>query len=316
MNLLFFPWYGGKSRMIMSILSCIPPHVTAWYEACMGSAVVTLNSPRYEVELLSDLDEDLVHLFSVMANRVDGANLLDRLLHLEYSESEFVRAKRAKDDHFRNVNDIRRAVMEFSLISMSFNSTRRSFRRHGMSQRDYADRNARNLPLVFQRLQGVHIKQMDCVDVVDRVRNNPAAFIFLDVPYRWPVRAKGARNIYGFEMDESHHRRLLNVCKGAKSCIMLCGYYQEPDLYDQVLEVGKPESPWRRYVLGGFVKSCQTKAKRDIAVETIWVNFPLPSYARYYINTKNDGTNPATSLWTPEHKSGIITATPKGGVVV
>lgn len=220
MNISFFRWYGGKARALEAILSCVPAYITAWYEACMGSAVVTLNSPRHAVELLTDLDGDLVHLFQVMADRVTGANLVDRLLDLPYSESEFACAKRAKANGYRGIDDITRAVMEFALITMSFNATRKSFSKHGMSQRHYADRNIRNLPLVYQRLQGVHIRQMDCVDVVDRVRNNPRAFVFLDVPYRWELRAEGARNIYGFEMDEAHHRRLLDVCKGqnAVSC--------------------------------------------------------------------------------------------------
>lgn len=313
-NIRFFRWYGGKYRVTDIILACVPAYITAWYEACMGSAAVTLNSPRRAIEVVSDLDEELVHLFSLMAERVDGANLLDRLLNLEYSESEFIRAQRAKANSYRGTDQFRKAEMIFILITQSFNATRQSFRRNGMSQRDYTDLNARNLPLVYERLQGVHVKQMDCVDVVERIRDNPTAFVFLDVPYRWELRAEGARSIYGMEMDEAHHLRLLETCKGAKCCIMLCGYRQTDghDLYDRVLGVGQPGSPWQQYTLAELAKTCQTKEVRDVAIETVWVNYPLPSYASYYINTREE--NPALRQWTSTPAGVIVPTTLDKGV--
>ena len=313
MNILFFRWYGGKFRVVDAILACIPSFITAWYEACMGSAAVTLNSPRRPVELLSDLDDDLVHLFQLMAHPVDGAELLDRLLHLDYSESEFARAKRAQKNGYRGIDKFRRAEMIFILITQSFNATRQSFRRRGMSQRDYTDLNARNLPFVHERLQGVRVRKVDCVDVVDKVRDNPHAFVLLDVPYRWELRAEGSRNIYGYEMDKAHHLRLLETCKGVKCCIMLCGYRQTDghDLYDETLGVGQPGSPWRHYTLAELTKTCQTKKARDVAVETIWVNYPLPPAARYYINTKIEEEIPALQPWTST-PSGVIIPTSEG----
>ena len=310
MNIRFFRWYGSKYRVIDSILACIPSYITCWYEACMGSAAVTLNSPRHQVELLTDMDEELVYLFSIMADRTDGANLLDRLLETQYSESEFVRAQRAFQNGYQGIEPIRKAEMIFIRITQSFNSVRQSFRRRGMSQRDYSDLNIRNLPLVYERLQGVHVRRMDCVDVVERVRDNPTAYIYLDVPYLWELRAEGARNIYGYEMSRSQHIRLLETCKTAKSCIMLCGYKNTTgqDLYDTVLGVGQPDSPWRSYTLAELAKTCQTKEKRDVAIETIWVNYPLPPAAQFYINTNPKQEIPANSPLKIQEPSGIITA--------
>lgn len=154
----------------------------------MGSAVVTLNSARHQVEVISDMDEDLVHLFSMLADRVDGANLVDRLMGLQYSESEFVRAMRAKNNHYKTVDDFRRAEMIYIAITQSFNNTRKGFRRRGVSQRDYTFMSQSNLPEVHQRLQGVRVYQMDCVEVVRKVHNNPNAFVLLNMVLRQGVR--------------------------------------------------------------------------------------------------------------------------------
>lgn len=285
MCIKMFNWYGGKQRVVSEIMACVPAHITNWYDACMGSAVVTLNSPRHPVEVVSDLDEELVHLVGLMADKVKGAALVDRLMCLPYSKWKFEQALCARDKAYRGLDEYEKAEMIFVTISQSFNSSRQSFRKSG-SQQDYTNTLQANLPLVYERLQGVSVRKADCVDIVNRVRGNTNAFVFLDVPYRWELRGKGAQNVYGYEMDRTHHLRLLKVCKKAKCCIMLCGYRQTNgvDMYDAQLEVGKPGSPWRHYTLARLPKSCQCTQKRDIATETIWVNYELPPAAKYFIS--------------------------------
>ena len=287
MPLKLFNWYGGKQRVLDEILVCVPEHITHWYDACMGSAVVTLNAPRHPVEMISDLDDELVHLVSLLADEVKGKVLVERLLKLPYAESEFNKAIRAKENRYRGLDEYEKAEKIFVSISQSFNSCRKTFRKH-VSQQDYWDTLQANLPFAYQRLQGVRVRKMDCVDVVRRVKNNPHAFVFLDVPYRWELRGDGARDVYGFEMDRQHHIKLLEECQDAKCCIMLCGYRQTAgkDLYDMKLKVGEPDSPWKHYTLAELTKSCQTSRKRDVATETIWVNYELPHAARYYISMK------------------------------
>lgn len=292
MPIKLFNWYGGKQRVLGEILSCVPHHITNWYDACMGSAVVTLNAPRHQIEMVSDLDDELIHLVSLLADKIMGANLVDRLIGLLWSEQVFKQALKAKENGYRGLNDYEKAEMIFITISQSFNSARKNFSRKGSgkNQRDYTNTLLANLPLVYERLQGVRVRKIDCVEVVDKTRNNPNSFVFLDVPYRWELRGVGARNVYGFEMDRKHHLHLLETCRDAKSCIMLCGYHQTVgiDMYDYYLGVGQPDSLWRRYTLAELRKSCQTTTKRDVAVETIWVNYELPPMARYYISMKED----------------------------
>lgn len=301
----FYGWYGGKCRLVMALLACIPDYVTDFYEACAGSAVVTLNMTKRRVEMVSDLDPEVVHLLSVMSDRQLGGQLVDRLLALPYSRDTFMEAKKAQANGYRELDDVAQAVAIFTLITQSFNNTRKVFRAKGPTRRAYAFAQLSNIPWVYERMAGVKVKSMDCVDVVEKVRDHPRAMVYLDLPYRHPLRAKGARATYGHEMTDAEHVTVLEACRDAKCCILICGYHDErgEDLYDKVLGIGQPGSKWHRYMVGRLPKSCQTSLTKGKGEEYIWVNYPLPMAARYYFNTSE---NPANRLWTPSARGVII----------
>lgn len=281
MLIRYYNWMGGKFRVINEILSLIPPYITAWYEACCGSAAVTLNKGRHKIEVVNDLDEEVVNLFSLMADRRDGANLLDRLLQLEYSKKNFIYAKRAKKNGFKGLDPFTMAEMSYILISQSFNASRTSYAK-GISQSDYRFSLEKNLPWVYKRLAGVKVKSMDAINIVDKVRNDPNAFVLLDVPYLPELRCQKCLKLYGHEMSPEDHMNMLEVIKNAKCCIMLCGYRKKGgnDLYDEkLLPYG-----WKHYKLADLIKTCQIKKVRDVAEEWIWLNYTPPIYAKYMIN--------------------------------
>lgn len=255
---------------------------TSWYEPFMGSAAVTLNKCRHKIEVINDLDGWLVHLFKVAANPETAKILLERLLKLPYSESEFVCAKRAYANNFKNVSDpIRQAELVFVLITQSFNSTRQSWRK-GISQREYTQLLERNLPEAFRRLQVVHVHNMDALEVIRRIKGNGNAQVLLDPPYRHELRGKGATSVYTHEMDTQRQIQLLELIRDAQCRIILCGYRSEDghDLYDEYL---LPHG-WKHYLAAELVKSCQSKSNKDTGKEWIWVNYQLPEIARYFIN--------------------------------
>lgn len=281
MLIRYYRWFGGKYRVINEITSLIPPHITAWYEACCGSAAVTLNKRKHPVEVLNDLDREVVNLFRLMADRRDGANLLDRLLHLQHSKVKFMEAKRAKKNGFRGMDSLTMAEMSYILISQSFNANRRNYA-NGVSQRDYRYSLEKNLPLVYQRLEGVQVTSMDAIELVDKVRDDPNAFVLLDVPYLPELRSPDCLDVYGHEMSSLDHRKMLEVIRDCRCCIMLCGYRKKDgtDVYDKhLLEHG-----WKHYKLADLVKTCQTKKVRDVAEEWVWLNYEPPTWSKYLIN--------------------------------
>lgn len=275
----YFSWFGGKYRCVFELLTLIPYECSAWYELCCGSGVVTLNKAQSNLEVVNDLDREIYNLFHIMADREKGKILLDRLLKLDYSRSEFVRAKRAQQNNFKNVDEFRMAEMSYVLITQSFNATRQTWRK-GTSQREYTRMLQNNLPEVYKRLQGVKVLNMDCVDILKKIKENKNACILLDVPYRQELR--GAKWVYRCEMPESKQLQLLDVIKDSRNKIILCGYREDngQDLYDRyLLPYG-----WKHYKIAELVKACQFKEVKDIGEEWVWVNYKLPVFSGYFIN--------------------------------
>lgn len=281
MQIRFYRWYGGKYRVTDEINALIPAYITEWYEACCGSAAVTLNKARHPVEVVNDLDKEIVNLFTLMADRHDGAILLERLLNIQHSRDTFLRAQRAQRNHYRGLDKFDMAEMSFVLITQSFNACRRSYA-NKVSQSDYQFLLKKNLPLVYERLNGVGVRCMDAGDLIDKVRDNPKAFVLLDVPYLPDLRSQNSLKVYGYEMSRREHIRLLQRIRDANCCIMLCGYRRGNgnDLYDKLL---LPYG-WKHYKLADLAKTCQIKHNKDVAKEWVWLNYEPPECAKYYIN--------------------------------
>lgn len=278
----YFSWFGGKFRCIPYINAILPNDCTAWYELCCGSGAVTLNKHRHGLEVVNDLDPEIYNLFRLMAHTEKGKILLDRLLKLQYSKSEFIRAQRAKANGFKYVDEYRMAEMSYILISQSFNATRQSWRK-GVSQYEYTRDLMYHLPAVYERLQGVKVLNMDCVEVLKRIKERSNACVLLDVPYRQELR--GAKWVYTYEMPMKKQIELLETIRDSKNKIILCGYRTEDgeDLYDKyLLSCG-----WKHYMLCKLVKSCQFKDVKDVATEWVWVNYQLPEFSKYLISHKS-----------------------------
>lgn len=280
-----YRWYGGKIRMAHKINFLIPEH-TAFYEPFAGSAAVLLNHPRSQLEVLNDLDADIAHFMKTLADRVKGKELTERLCRLWFGKAEFEEAMRCKKRKFRGMDEIEKAVAVFTLITQSFNSTGKAF-----SPSLYRDTRAYrsdirfHLPKVHERLEDVRVKNMNGIDLLDRIKDNPNAFAFVDPPYRKELRGTGADNIYACELPHSEQIRLLKTIRAAKCRIMLCGYRagEGVDLYDRYL---LPHG-WECYKLDDVMKACQVSAvHKDIAEEFIWVNYELPESAKYVISMK------------------------------
>ncbi len=280
-----FRWYGGKIRLVPALNFLLPEH-TAYYEPFMGSAALLLNHPRSRLEVINDLDPDLAFFMKMLADRKKGKMLVQKLCNLQYGKRYFEKALAAKKNHFRGMGEIDRAVMIYTLISQSFNGTRKSF-----ANKLFSDTSAYradilfHIPKVHERLQNVHVLNMDGIDLLARIADNPDAFAFADPPYRRELRGAGADRAYACELPDCEQIRLLTTIRDARCKIMLCGYKSDSgeDLYDTYL---KPHG-WKCYKLADIVKSCQvTKKHRDIGHEYIWVNYELPYEARYVISMK------------------------------
>ena len=280
-----YRWYGGKIRMAHTISFLIPKH-TAYYEPFMGSAAVLLNHPISKLEVINDLDQDLVHFMTTLADKKKGKLLIEKLNEIWYDRWVFDEAKLHKRNNFNGLNEIDKAVQIYVLITQSFNCTRKAF-----SKTAYKDTYAYRrdiqfyLTKVHERLKNVRIRNMNGIDLLGKIAENSNAFAFVDPPYRKELRAVGADKAYECELPHNEQIRLLETIQNAKCNIMLCGYRSKSgiDLYDKyLLPYG-----WKCYKLAEVVKLCQRqKGHRDMAEEFIWVNYELPYHAKFVISMK------------------------------
>ena len=124
---IFYSYYGGKKRLLRQLYSLKPININTTIEACAGSAVWTINKPKYGKEILNDLSVEIYNLLKLMADKEKGRELVKRLLKIEYSRDAFNKALEAKKNKFENISEMDMAVMSYILLTQSFNATGKSW---------------------------------------------------------------------------------------------------------------------------------------------------------------------------------------------
>lgn len=283
----FYSYYGGKNapKIQRKIQALIPPHNIS-IEPYAGSAGITLNKERSEVEILSDGDRDISHLLATMADKEKGLLLKERLKQLEISRYDFENARKAKIYNYCGMDDVERAVCIFTVICFSFNAARKNYR--AVDKEDYQRIVRRNIDLVYKRLQGVQVKCMDAVELINMHKEDASVFMAIDPPYVSWLRT--TKEVYSIEAPFSAQHRLLTALTTGdiKANIMLFGYRSPKDsidLYDYMLL----KNGWTRYTLSEVSKS-SAKVKegesKPKGIEFIWLspNYPLNENVGDYIS--------------------------------
>ena len=89
--------HGGKyylAREIVPVLLTAPKGTTEYLEPCAFGASVFLAMPRFQREILGDVNPGVVDLWRVLAHERLSAVLSDRLAHIPYDRSVFESAQR------------------------------------------------------------------------------------------------------------------------------------------------------------------------------------------------------------------------------
>ncbi len=92
-----FPYLGGKSRMVQTILPLLPSHAT-YVEPFSGAANILLAKKPSQVEVLNDASGLIVNFFRVLQDPIQSAALLDRLEYTPYARMEYALALERLDD--------------------------------------------------------------------------------------------------------------------------------------------------------------------------------------------------------------------------
>ena len=272
-------YIGSKARMAGVLSRLIPPHCTIYAELYSGSAALALNSRKFAVKILNDLNPHMANFWKIATNPDTREELLKRLQATTYSRSAFLTAKQRQREHGANQADkLQWAVDTFILNRQSFNSCGESWVYDDRDAYQNMLKNPLKLPLAFKALEGqtFRVYNDNALEVMDKehLLDNPDAFLFLDPPYLEGLRSNG--KLYQVDMpDVRDHIDLLKKIRMAKAKIVLSGYWSGrddgTDLYDYyLLPYG-----WHRHLLGEYAKGCEVGATKSMGAEWVWCNYDL-----------------------------------------
>lgn len=258
-------YMGGKWRLAPAIIRHFPPH-RIYVEPYGGGASVLLRKPRSYAEIYNDLDEEIVGLFRVLRDPVQGEQLVRLLALTPFARDEFELTYQTVDDP---VEMARRLVAR---SFMGHGSTAVALRRKTGFRAD-SNRSGStpamdwtNLPEslaeICQRFMGVVIENRPAIDIMRRF-DGPDTLIYADPPYlhdtRSRKRVKGAlEHAYKHEMSEADHVELLAFLRECQSAVVLSGYPHP--LYDETLD------DWQRVVMPALADGARART------EVLWIN--------------------------------------------
>ena|SRR5690242_4073873 len=175
-------YYGGKQKLVSTILKIIPKH-NLYAEPFLGGAAVFFSKPPSEIEVLNDTNKELLNFYRVVQNDFVG---LEKEIRITLHSRDLHRKASVIYNNPDMFNEIKRAWAVWVLSSQSFsaivdgswgydkgrNTTTKkiSNKRDGFTE-DYAI-----------RLQNVQLESADALYVI-RSRDSENSFFYCDPPY-------------------------------------------------------------------------------------------------------------------------------------
>lgn len=259
-----FGYYGAKLRMAHQIVKMLPPH-NAWVEGFCGSAAITLARPPAPIEIINDLDNQIINLFSQLRNNPE--ELIRAIELTPYARAEFQAARHA-DPSLDPTEKARQFLVETMMtVNSTVGNKNSGFSFSNSFSRGHKEARVNrwcNLPSrlekVVERLRGVRVENRDARELIQMFSDRPATLMYLDPPY-FSKRAHG----YVIDAnDEKFHTDLLKICNKAKCMILISAY--KSDLYTKVLN---PKKWTKKEILTNTRDTTGTDHSRT---EVLWMN--------------------------------------------
>lgn len=175
-------YYGGKQKLVSTILKIIPKH-QMYVEPFVGGAAVFFSKPASEMEVLNDTNKELINFYRVAQNDFVS---LEKEIRITLHSRDLHRKASVIYNHPDMFSEVKRAWALWVLSSQSFsaivdgswgydkskNTTTKKItnKRTGFSE-EYA-----------VRLQNVQIEAADALYII-RSRDTSETFFYCDPPY-------------------------------------------------------------------------------------------------------------------------------------
>lgn len=175
-------YYGGKQRLVSTILSLIPEH-TSYIEPFAGGAAILFAKPKSKVEVINDTNSEVILFYKVVKTKF---NKLQREIRATLHSRELHRKAKFIYEHPSLFTDIERAWALWVNSVMSYSSILGSTWSCGFesptSEKKVHSKKKSFTKELSDRLELVQIESRDALEVV-LARDNSKAFFYLDPPY-------------------------------------------------------------------------------------------------------------------------------------
>ncbi len=252
----------GLARRIVEMM----PECKRYIEPFAGSAAMLLAKPKSDVEIINDLDDELVNLYSVLRDHAKREQLIEDVELTPYAEAE-MRAVCSASPAEDAVERARRYLVRswFDIAGLRPHSAP-CFRLPGEKQSNIRpasvwSRLPERIARVGIRLRDVEIRSIDAVRFIAG-HNSPGTLVYADPPYVHETRS--SKRYYRHEMTDSDHERLLDALLAHSGPVLLSGY--DSALYRDALE----GAGWHRHELPG--RSQNVRPGAPAKKEIVWRN--------------------------------------------
>jgi len=254
-------YYGGKQRMVQTILPLIPQH-DIYCEAFVGGGAIFMAKEPSKTEIINDKDGMISIFYRVLKNDFEALKkriedtLYDRITH------KYAWFVRKFPHHF---SELSIAWAFFTLSSVGFSGTLDSFGCYtkGTKARTHENRKQLFTPELHKRFEGIQIENVDALDLIKR-RDTVNTFFYLDPPYIDTIQS----HYDGYTKDD--YRALLEQLSKLKGKFLLSSF--PSDILDEYIT----KNEWYSFEINQVKPASKNKdGTRKRKTEVLTANYPI-----------------------------------------
>lgn len=255
-------YYGGKQKLVSSILPLIPQH-KLYCEPFFGGGAVFFAKPKSGVEVINDTNKEMVNFYKTVQQDFVS---LEKEIRISLHSRDLHRKAKVINNNPDMFSEIKRAWAVWVMCSQSFSSMldgswgydiaknttskKISNKREGFTE-EYAI-----------RLQEVQIECADAIRIIQS-RDGDDSFFYCDPPYY----NSDCAHYDGYTIDD--FEGLIKTLSKIKGKFILSSYPSE------ILEKYKNEFSWCQKEFTMQVTANGNKGKRKDKVEVLTANFSI-----------------------------------------
>lgn len=250
------PYYGGKSKLVPTLLPLIPEHTT-YAEPFSGGAALFFAKEPSPIEVLNDTNKEIVNFYRVVKEKfVDLEKMIRITLHSRSAHKDAT----VIYNHPHLFDELERAWAVWTLAVQSFSSMLDGTWGYDKNTKGTTSTKITNKREAFTEQYAIRLQnvQIECADATYIImsRDTPEAFFYCDPPYF----NSDCGHYGGYTKDD--FEKLLKQLAGIKGKFLLSSYPSD------ILEQYAKKHRWKTQQIEQRVSVNKGYGKKKIEVIT------------------------------------------------